>query len=271
MPRAPFFQRAIVQAVGLTSLGFITTVATTAALAVAQSFRGGIYISQPVSLPHDQVFHKLEVTEYRDTGAVRRTWHTLITILQCPGEDFAWASGCDLRADNDYWLAQHALRRSTFENESLPGLWGEMATHQRRGHCGITFEEICAQPVGSRRLIGPSGTEDARGWPRLAFWCAIPPHNANQLASVPRLIDGGLLITTPSPGNLSSPVVLPLRPIPTGLLLNTLFYATLWTTLLFAPRALRRHLRAKNHRCPTCNYDLRNLPTTTCPECGTQS
>ncbi len=64
---------------------------------------------------------------------------------------------------------------------------------------------------------------------------------------------------------------LPLRPIWPGILINTLFYAALWS-LPFIPRfarQIRGHLRTKHHRCPTCNYDLRNLPTTTCPECGT--
>lgn len=66
---------------------------------------------------------------------------------------------------------------------------------------------------------------------------------------------------------------LPLRPIWPGLLFNTLFYATLWS-MPFIPR-IARHFRGnhrrKRHRCPTCNYDLRSLPTKTCPECGTPS
>jgi hypothetical protein len=59
----------------------------------------------------------------------------------------------------------------------------------------------------------------------------------------------------------------PLRPLWTGFAINTATYATL-TWLLF--RAITwicaRH-RSRHTRCPTCAYDIRDLPT--CPECGT--
>jgi hypothetical protein len=63
--------------------------------------------------------------------------------------------------------------------------------------------------------------------------------------------------------------VLPLRPLLPGFALNTLFYATLLFPLFSAPPAIRRHLRRRRNHCPTCNYNLHNLPTPTCPECGT--
>jgi len=109
-----------------------------------------------------------------------------------------------------------------------------------------------------------AGTEYAAGWPWLALWCQGQPPNAPWSHTYRVPSSGGL-----SSGNSASDRVLSYLLIWHGLLFNTLFYSTLWSILLFSPRAIRRHLRAKHHRCPTCNYDLRNLPTTTCPECGT--
>jgi hypothetical protein len=63
----------------------------------------------------------------------------------------------------------------------------------------------------------------------------------------------------------------PVRPILPGFALNTLFYATFLFTLFSTPPAIRRHLRRRRNHCPTCNYNLHNLPTPTCPECGPAS
>ncbi len=60
---------------------------------------------------------------------------------------------------------------------------------------------------------------------------------------------------------------LPLRPILPGLLLNTLFYATLFSNP-YLLRQSRRHLRLRRGHCPACNYNLLNDFTKPCPECG---
>src|SRR5690606_13751812 len=64
---------------------------------------------------------------------------------------------------------------------------------------------------------------------------------------------------------------LPLMPIPAGFAINTMFYAALLALpLTFFP--IRRRLRARRGRCPTCGYDRAGLesadPATPCPECG---
>ena len=67
---------------------------------------------------------------------------------------------------------------------------------------------------------------------------------------------------------------LPYLPIPLGLTLNTLFYASLTAFLWLTLTRARRALRIRRHLCPACTYNLRGLapdPATnllTCPECG---
>ena len=51
---------------------------------------------------------------------------------------------------------------------------------------------------------------------------------------------------------------------------DTLIFGALCYMLLFAPPAIRSHLRRRGkNRCPKCFYDLSGLPTNSpCPECG---
>ncbi len=69
----------------------------------------------------------------------------------------------------------------------------------------------------------------------------------------------------PSGGRYS----VPLRPIPLGFTLDTLFYAAILAALFLAPSRLRRSLRLRRGLCPACAYNLVGLtPGTACPECG---
>ena len=55
--------------------------------------------------------------------------------------------------------------------------------------------------------------------------------------------------------------------VPVGFALNTLFYgAVVWCFFWFAPRTLRRHLRARRGLCPTCGYPVGEAAV--CSECG---
>ena len=104
---------------------------------------------------------------------------------------------------------------------------------------------------------------DARGWPLLAFRCSWTSASDRPLSPVKTGFD-----LTPFPAT-GDPRALPYRPIPLGLTLNTLFYAALWSLLLFAPGSIRRHLRRRRNLCPRCAYSLLNLPPNSpCPECG---
>lgn len=65
---------------------------------------------------------------------------------------------------------------------------------------------------------------------------------------------------------------LPVFPLWSGLLLDTIFYAAAWWVVIFAPmslyRAGRRQVRVSRGMCGSCGYDLRGSTGGVCPECG---
>lgn len=63
-------------------------------------------------------------------------------------------------------------------------------------------------------------------------------------------------------------IALPIIPLWSGFLLNTLLIATLLFGMINGYPLARSTLRRRHHRCPTCNYNCRNLHSPTCPECG---
>ena len=61
---------------------------------------------------------------------------------------------------------------------------------------------------------------------------------------------------------------LPCYPILLGFVADAVVYAGLLWLLFRGPSFLKRHLRSKRGHCAHCDYDLRGLKTTVCPECG---
>jgi hypothetical protein len=142
--------------------------------------------------------------------------------------------------------------------------------------------ESSARPIALPWLFGrvpwpaedstASRTTNARGWPFLCLWNEYlldldrTPLRFTTRGCIP--LDRWM-----APRQLAVyleiPVVLPFLPIWRGLLFNTLVFASFWWLILFVPGTLRRHIRCRRHRCPTCGYDLKNLPPAQpCPECG---
>lgn len=134
-----------------------------------------------------------------------------------------------------------------------------------------TAADLRADPPPTQR----DGCELASGWPLLAGWYSIlPPDHSTQNPAY--TIQGAIVLprsgTPPSPfvgGSVVGMRALPLRPIPLGLALDTLFYALLWMTFFQGSRWARRVHRRRHSRCIRCAYDLAGLPDASrCPECG---
>lgn len=70
---------------------------------------------------------------------------------------------------------------------------------------------------------------------------------------------------------LGQHILVPLRPLPLGILLNICFWATVSWCAIAGPRAIRSHRRAKYGRCPKCGYEVGKHEVKRpgiCPECG---
>ncbi len=122
----------------------------------------------------------------------------------------------------------------------------------------------------------------SRGWPLLSMSCEFD-FNPNRQASFPCRSGGSVLtirvlsgISTGAidpgwkhgPDTRGLPRALPLRPIPGGFAVNTVFYAAVLWLLIPGPFVLRRFIRVWRGLCPACAYDLRHGEHDACPECG---
>ncbi len=105
--------------------------------------------------------------------------------------------------------------------------------------------------------------EVAAGWPFLAMRATdlVPEASRSVLDSWRAGITLG--------SKRSGPRVIPLYPIWTGFLADTLVFAVPWYGAMLTLRHLRRRLNARYNRCPHCKYSLVGLTASICPECGT--
>lgn len=65
------------------------------------------------------------------------------------------------------------------------------------------------------------------------------------------------------------PVFIPLRPIWTGFIIDTIVYAAIWLGMMAIASLARKQIRRSRQRCVECGYSLRGLLSSQCPECGT--
>lgn len=177
------------------------------------------------------------MSEYRTLGATRRTWAVI-----WPGFSYARLP---------FWNAIDIPQAQSPESPALSqtsGSWGLIHT-------------FIAKPFAS-----PNGGGDhATGFPFMGAWYDIKP--ITHAGSYP--VEGGILL-----GNAGNRVLwklraLPLRPIWSGLLVNTAFYAALWFIPLGGVGLVRRRRRRRRGWCPGCAYDRDGLTSQQpCPECG---
>lgn len=64
-------------------------------------------------------------------------------------------------------------------------------------------------------------------------------------------------------------IIMPLRPVPLGLVVNTCFFAAAALSVTFCTRTLRRTMRRRRGQCAECGYSLIDIALSSpCPECG---
>ena len=139
--------------------------------------------------------------------------------------------------------------------------------HQQRSECGGTY---CTQMLGWRsiRLRSPALTMayTPSGSPFGSVMSeAVMPGYYIKPVGVIRLPDELWL------RRVFGSEYLPIRPIWTGLISDTIIYSAVWWLLLSIPFALRSVLRRKRGLCLKCAYDLQGAEHEVCPECGTET
>jgi hypothetical protein len=111
--------------------------------------------------------------------------------------------------------------------------------------------------------------EDARGWPLrsfIAIYANIPRRVGDSHLNV---IEGVPMLKLKNPRSKGREyTAMPLRPIWSGVLVNTLLYASVLWLLWGGPIRLRRARRAAKGHSLRCGYDLTGAEHAGCPECG---
>ncbi len=193
----------------------------------------------------------------------------------------AWGSAASVDLWSDIWLQRHGTSSSTFPCWGVVVIRKPSATYVFRSaisrphtravgwldNLDVPYWSQAAERPANEPLDSYRGyTEDGRGWPLI---CLVSSMDAT-LNNPGRgwtygAVSGGISLAG-FQGSDQMPRSLPLRPVWTGLALNTLTSAALLWLLFFAPFTLRRHLRARRDLCPACGYPVGE--SAACSECG---
>lgn len=154
--------------------------------------------------------------------------------------------------------------------EYKPALWtisSSLAIEKRAFY--IFHKQSVETGRGEHMFGGPMDLYCIRsGWPLYALEGGIRrnvPRSFGWTQSTQQNFDVVSLITFET-SPLALAIGLPLRPILSGFMMNTLFYALLLWLLFIAPFTARRMIRRKRGQCETCAYPIGASPV--CTECG---
>ncbi len=133
---------------------------------------------------------------------------------------------------------------------------------------GTSFEAEMKEKFDNSE--SPCALWRADGWPfpALSAEARWRSYDARRMSPV----IGGKLIGSRNVRRRDRVRILPLQPIWSGLIINTVFYISLWLTLFYFReiwdfRNIRSRLRLRRGQCVSCGYQL--LPEQTrCSECG---
>ncbi len=141
--------------------------------------------------------------------------------------------------------------------EELVPSWSDL------GELSNAFQKIVARAPDS--LVIERKWVHCYGWPARSLWShwnKIDPGD-----SPPIYRSEGYFLQL-EPWEDFVPRALPIRPIWSGFVSNTVLYAIVLWLLTLGPFTLRRVIRRKRGLCIKCGYDLRGAEHDVCPECG---
>lgn len=219
-------------------LGVVTSVAVSWAIAMA---KGENIKSQSRAIGVPKTHALLSLAESASPGRRFRMITTLDTVSDRTGgaelaaKHAEWAARAEKHAWPDSWLAWGDLHRSAVELFS-------------RRQSAFGFPLVC---LWYERSGGLS-----------MFGSAMRLHGGYEISKALGRERSGFV----------AEAALPLRPVWTGMALNTLLYSAAWFGVIALIGRWRRARRSRAGVCPKCRYDLRGLPAdAACPECGNEA
>ena len=138
----------------------------------------------------------------------------------------------------------------------------------------VSIEDMTHIPAWSRFTVLPTTRmivrEASGGWPLRSLYWVQSYDNSTAIATNQHVyvIREKPWTTWSSTRTQLDGIYLPVGPIWSGFVLNTLFYAMFLWLLVPGPFVLRRYIRRKRGLCVKCGYDLRGAEHEACPECG---
>lgn len=163
-------------------------------------------------------------------------------------------------------LLQHRTPGKVFSKRDTPPWWHESPADVSWAGCSVTWSPGWQSAHMFAKMTDPDG-EVYWGASYSAVAAGFPlPCFEGSGRSNGRFAEQ---VTTNQRG-FSVPLLgyatYPTKPIFSGLVANTVFFAIVWWLLLAAGFALRRRHRRLRGRCVACGYTLAGLSI--CPECG---
>ena len=164
-------------------------------------------------------------------------------------------------------------RRAGTEIVEVGPVWSEDpdAPAYESTHALVEGTSFAAEMKGKfNRREAATALWRADGWPLPVFSAEVwwASHSSNWVWKVV----GGELVGSQSVPAGDGVRIVPLQPIWSGLVVNSLFYSSVWYAIfsLFWYRELRSTLRRRRGQCVRCGYKILNVQTR-CSECGEQA
>ena len=146
--------------------------------------------------------------------------------------------------------------------------WFELQDPLREHHLAVRRREVPSWSIVHSRSRGERDRflEEARGWPALALRSEVMISSYSYGNPTARARDA-IVLRVVQEGRWGG-LLLPLRPIWSGFLIDTAFFGSIAFAVLFGPGMARRAARRSRGQCLRCGYDMRAIASATCPECG---